>query len=246
MTDARLAIYILDDLLKQGRLSRTPNQEEVFAFADFITKTLNKRVIDSRIKKIKESVAIDSFLTSNGLSKVTDGLYFGLINDNWNYGRSQEWETGNSWDFGITSSFNYQNLFYKRIDTTSITKNWNRLNEYRIGLSAGFSSSWISGLKWIRGYEIRGAFNVYEYDSSGYFGNYNYRSFSGNVNYFIKFIPNTRTDITCRSGASISKYNNKGVSDNMQINPFISGSCNYYFSERIRFSYQCWSKLWLQ
>ncbi|HSA04226.1 MAG TPA: hypothetical protein P5145_01425, partial [Tenuifilaceae bacterium] len=102
VTDARLAIYILDDLLKQGRLSRTPNEDEVFAFADFITKTLNTRVIDSRIKRIKESVAIDSFLVSNELSTNTDGLYFGLINDNWNYARTQYWYTGSEWYFGLS------------------------------------------------------------------------------------------------------------------------------------------------
>ncbi|BDX38020.1 hypothetical protein CYCD_13750 [Tenuifilaceae bacterium CYCD] len=110
VTDARLAVYILDDLLKQGRLSRTPNEEEVFAFADFITKTLNNRVIDSRIKRIKEYVAIDSFLVSNGLSSKPDGLYFGLINDNWNYARSQAWNTGSEWYVEVAPFLDYMHI----------------------------------------------------------------------------------------------------------------------------------------
>ena len=35
VSDARTAIYILEDLYKQGRLSRILNQEEVFEFANF-------------------------------------------------------------------------------------------------------------------------------------------------------------------------------------------------------------------
>ncbi|NVO11982.1 MAG: hypothetical protein HXX16_18635 [Bacteroidales bacterium] len=235
VTDARLAIYILNDLAKQGRLARTPSQEEVFAFADFITKTLNKRVIDSRIKKIKEYVAVDSFLVSNGLSSKTDGLYFGVINDNWNYGRNQNWETGKAWHIGVSPALNYQNLFYKRIDSSAVSTMRNKLFEYGLGFDAGYSSSWISGLKWTKGYSIRGAFNISKYDSSGHFSEINnHKIITGNANYFITYIPSTRTSITCSSSITFIKQLNKGVNNEMRIIPAISGSCNYYFSEKFR------------
>ncbi|GEM_PF-2041419 len=238
VTDARLAIYILDDLAKQGRLAHNPSQEEVFAFADFITKTLNKRVIDNRIKRIKEYVAIDSFLVSNGLSSKTDGLYFGVINDNWNYGRNQNWQTGKAWHIGISPALNYQNLFYKRIDSTAVSTMRNKLSEYSLGFDAGYGSSWITGLKWIKGYSIRGTFNIFKYDSSGYFSEINnYKIITGNANYFITYIPSTRTSITCSSSITLIKQLNKGVNNEIRIMPSISGSCNYYFSERFRMQF---------
>jgi len=235
VTDAKLAIYILDDLAKQGRLSRTPSEDEVFAFADFITKTLNKRIIDDRIKRIKEFVAVDSFLVSNGLSIKTDGLYFGLINDNWNYGRLQFWSTGSLWHIGVSPTYNYQNNFSRRIDSSSISKNWNRLNQYGVSFDAGYSSSWISGLKWINGYSINASFNVFKLDSTGYFYDiYNYKSLTGNASYNISYIPSTRTTISFNAGVMFSKNFYNAKSDELLIKPLISGSCNYYFSEKLR------------
>jgi hypothetical protein len=82
VSDARLALYILDDLNKFNRLSKIPTQEEVFEFADFLTKEFNKRIIDDRIKQIEQSMAIDSFLISKGWVSKNDGLFFGLVKDN--------------------------------------------------------------------------------------------------------------------------------------------------------------------
>jgi len=235
VTDARLAIYILDDLSKQGRLSKTPSQEEVFAFADFITKTLNKRVIDSRIKRIQEFVAVDSFLVSNGLSNKTDGLYFGLINDNWNYGRLQYWGTGSLWHFGVSPSFDYQNYFSRSVNNSIVSKEWSRLNQYGISIDAGYTTSWISGIKWINGYDINASFNILKLDSTGYYYDvHNYKSITGYATYNVSYIPNTRTTLTCSAGITFEKDINKGTNDELQINPLISGSCNYYFSEKLR------------
>lgn len=235
VSDARLAIYIFDDLTKQGRLSRIPSQEEVFAFADFITKTLNKRVIDNRIKKIKEFVAVDSFLVSNGLSTKTDGLYFALINDNWNYSRLQNWVTGSSWSLGVTPSLNYQTSHIKRTDTTAVSTDWERLNEYGFSIDAEYGSSRISGLKWIKGYDIRASFNIFNFDSSGYFEDIiNHKSITTSASYIIKYLPNTRTSIICNAGITLNKNLNKGRFDELEIRPSISGACYYYFSEKLR------------
>lgn len=235
VTDARLAIYILDDLLKQGRLSRTPSENEVFAFADFINKTLNTRVIDSRIKRIKESVAIDSFLVSQKLSTNTDGLYFGLINDNWNYARTQYWDTGSEWYFGLSPFINYSNRFNK-LTQEDVTKTRSELSEYGLSFDAGYSSRWINGLKWINGYNLNASFNIFKYDTVGsYYNGYrNYKSISGMINYFTTYLPNTRTSITGSAGLEATKYLGDNVYDELIIKPNISGNCNYYFSEKLR------------
>jgi len=236
VTDARVAVYILDDLLKQGRLSRTPKDEEVFAFADFITKTLNKRVIDSRIKRIKEYVAIDSFLVSSGLSTKTVGLYFGLINDNCNYARLQSWETGSEWHVGISPFINYTNKFEKATDVGYVTKSRNELSEYGLSFDAGYNSSWISGLKWQQGYSVNASFGIYKYDTVGtYFQVNEYKVISGDAGYHISYIPSTRTSLTGQSGVSVYKYLYDDINNKLQVSPYLLGTCNYYFSEKLRF-----------
>ena len=235
VTDARLAIYILDDLLKQGRLLRTPSENEVFAFADFINKTLNTRVIDSRIKKIKEFVAIDSFLVSNDLSSNTDGLYFGLINDNWTYARTQYWDTGSEWYIGLSPFLNYSNRFNK-LTQGNVSKTRSELSEYGMSFDAGYSSKWIKGLKWINGYNLNDSFNIFRYDTIGsYYNGYsNCKSISGMINYFTTYVPNTRTSITGSAGLEATKYLDDNVYDKLIVKPNISGNCNYYFSEKLR------------
>lgn len=235
VTDARLAIYIMDDLLKQGRLSRTPSEAEVFAFADFITKTLNERVIDSRIKRIKEYVAIDSFLLSNGLSTKTDGLYFGLLDDNWNYARSQSWNTGSEWFVGVSPFLNYVNRFNK-LTQGYVAKTRDELSEYGVSFNAGYRSTWISGLKWMEGYSVEGSFNIFRYDTVGsYYGGYsNCKSITGNARYYASYIPSTRTIITGGAGIELTKYIGDEVYDELLITPNIFGECSYYFSEKLR------------
>lgn len=235
-TDARLAIYILDDLLKKGRLSHTPSEDEVFAFADFITKTLNKRVTDYRIKRINEYVAIDSFLVSNGLANKTDGLYFGLIDDNWNYARAQTWSTGSELYFEVVPILNYFNRFDK-LTQLSVTKTRSELMEYGLGINAGYRSAWISGLKWQQGYSVNGSFNIFKYDTVGnYYSRHNYKNLTGNANYYVSYIPNTRTVISGGVNISAIKYLSDDYNNRLAVYSGFSGNCNYYFSEKLNLS----------
>lgn len=152
ITDARQAIYILDDLNKNGRLTHQPTQEEAFEFADFITKVLNKRVIDSREKRIEEYTLVDSFLVSKGLITKQDGRYFGVLNDNWNYARNQSWLTGSKLYFGVVSQLNDMHRFYKETEVDFPLweeKYTQEIMNKRIGLEAGYEANWIKGLKWI-------------------------------------------------------------------------------------------------
>ena len=52
--DARLAVYILDDLRKAGKLAKEPSEEEIYQVAQFISQLRNERFFDSREKKIWE------------------------------------------------------------------------------------------------------------------------------------------------------------------------------------------------
>jgi len=235
VTDARLAIYILDDLIKHGRLSRTPSEKEVFEFADFITKTLNKRVIDDRIKQIMEYVAVDSFLVAKELTTKSDGLYFGLINDNWKYARLQDWSTGKTIYLEISPSLSYYNSLNK-VDEYNviITDQTFEHTNYGIGINLGYDSYWIKGLKRKDGFRVNSSFNLF-WNHQVPNATKSYQSLLANIGYERSYIPNTRTYITASTLLFAGKYFNYDYY-NIIINPTISGSCNYYFSEKIRLS----------
>jgi hypothetical protein len=48
-----------------------------------ISAEKNKRIFDTRIKKIEEIKAVDSFLQAKGLVSAGDATYFTLLDDNW-------------------------------------------------------------------------------------------------------------------------------------------------------------------
>ena len=115
--NARLAVYILDDLQKAGDLTRIPEKEDVLAFASFITETKNQRYFDSRIRKIADITAIDSFLIVKGLKGQSDASYYTLINDNWDYAAGPSRSSGRRFSIGLVPGlgtlFN-EWMFYNR------------------------------------------------------------------------------------------------------------------------------------
>jgi len=236
VADARLAIYILEDLANNGRLTKTPSEEEVFKFADFINEVLNHRIIDSRIKRIQEYTAIDSFLVSNEYVTKTDGLYFGLVNDNWNYARGNTWETGNIWNIRIAPFANLDKRFIKQTEYGIATKQVNEVTEYGLNIGAEYSSRWINGLNWQSGYNLNSSFNVFRYDTIGtaFYGT-NYKNIVLSAQYFKAYIPNTRTYLRVSTGIIAQKDFHEEKSDEIFINPFVSGQCSYYFSQKLRF-----------
>ena len=235
VTDARLAIYIIDDLQKAGRLSRSLTQEEVFTFADYITSTLNKRVIDSRIKRIKEFVAIDSFLVANGLTTQTDGLYFGLLSDNWNYARTQTWETGSLGEVSVSPIFNYTNNFTRDNINDIISRTREEITYYGISFMASYSATKVIGLKWQRGWEANGTFNYKKSEISGNNTLSDQKELIANAIIYADYLPNTRTSIRAQSGIALSKFFEDSSNDQIRISPYLLGRCNYYLSEKIRF-----------
>ena len=66
--DARQAIYILENLDKQGVLNRKLTTEEIHAFAQTTTTVKNKRFLDARLRMIDEITTVDSVLVNWGFS----------------------------------------------------------------------------------------------------------------------------------------------------------------------------------
>jgi hypothetical protein len=99
--DARLAVYILQDLQKISGLSRIPDQVEILEFARLISQTKSKRFFDSRDKLIWEMETIDKFLKSKNILKGTDAAYFTRLYDNWLYSYGPVRESGRRFSAGL-------------------------------------------------------------------------------------------------------------------------------------------------
>lgn len=76
--DARLAIYILEELNKAGKISEIPGDVVVLEMAREISRIKRERFFDTRLRKIKELMVIDSFLVANKLISAND-LVPGLL-----------------------------------------------------------------------------------------------------------------------------------------------------------------------
>jgi hypothetical protein len=88
VTDARQALYILDDLVAQGCLNRKPSRREIIDLAELITQLKNERIFDSREKMSHSLQVIDAWLTENSLLREGGAEYFTLLFDNWLHGAS--------------------------------------------------------------------------------------------------------------------------------------------------------------
>ncbi|MBM3421265.1 MAG: hypothetical protein FJY11_09035 [Bacteroidetes bacterium] len=101
MQDARLAIYILEDLHKAGKIEALPSDEVVIEMAREISSIKRKRILDSRLRKIEELMVIDAFLKDKGIVAETDMEYAALINDNWDYSSGPERLSGYNLSAGL-------------------------------------------------------------------------------------------------------------------------------------------------
>jgi len=107
VTDARQAIYILDELNKKRLLKKDLSQDEIFKFAQGISKVKNKRFFDARLRKIEEITTVDSLLSEYIYSQ--NAAYFTTLNDMWEYGAINERKSGQRFEMSLSSPIYYHN-----------------------------------------------------------------------------------------------------------------------------------------
>jgi hypothetical protein len=103
--DARQAIYILEGLKKQNNLSREMTNEDVFRFAQLISKIKNKRYLDARLRKIVELETIDQYLDSNNMVSESNINYFTTLSDFWDYGDLIHRNSGTRLSFALIPGY---------------------------------------------------------------------------------------------------------------------------------------------
>ncbi|QGY46274.1 hypothetical protein GM418_22200 [Maribellus comscasis] len=255
VNDLRKAIYIFEDLLKNDRLTRLPNENEILQVTDKIAQLRNQRFFDSRLRSIYEIKSLDSLLGNLGLTDEMDATYFTSLNDMWLNGnesihsgtRIQFSVSGKLLcDFGKTRIENYVPDSEMIVNENS-TKYYNNL----WGLELLFDSYKPIGLNWQRYFSTNFYYNKYypDMNENPLAGNYNV--LIGSFIYGYSWFLNTRTSAYLGSNGQFNFFdylkNDENHYDSNNAYCSLSGNLSYYFSPRLRASffmavYYSWSE----
>jgi len=148
--DARMALYLIEDLHRLNRDKRPASDEDVLELAKLITSLKYKRFFDNRLRKIAEITAIDSFMQQKGIVSSSDATYFTSLNDNWVY-------ANNPIEITAIDSFMQQKGIVNSSDATyftSLNDNWDYANNpvrnsgWRIytGIEGSYNYNYSNGL----------------------------------------------------------------------------------------------------
>jgi hypothetical protein len=204
--DARLAIYILDELKKEGRILNQPDEKKILELAGEISKIKKKRFFDSRIRRIEEMQAIDSFLIANNIVSSNDIVYFTRLSDQWDYAYGPERNSGFSVNFGFNNKFNVSRDWTESIsDGNDPVSSLFKMNEFTVGAfgmmhySKPLSLRWQSDLSLRLPYDFlmtRDPRNIADDEND-----YNTHRIKPALDYSIRYLPNSRTSVGLSAGA---------------------------------------------
>lgn len=256
--DARLAVYILDDLRKHHRLSRNPTDEEILEFSKRITQVKNKRFFDARIREIEEISTVDSFLVAANLITRSDAAYFTTLNDNWVNASAPARRSGLRYSFGLTPSGLWSQDIDKANSSVPIYANSNSThNQKEIGIAGDILVDYNKpiDLKWQLdgglniGYYIYRMKDSYDYHdgSSISSDNTHHKDLSGTLFITLGYYPNSRTYFSGTTGLQSGYYESERIDPanynryTKALAPYLSFSGYYYISERLRLmaNYYC-------
>jgi hypothetical protein len=248
--DARLAIYILEELQKAGRISRVPGGEELMEFSRLISTMKNERYFDYRIKKMEEIEKVDSFLQAKGIITLADARYFTIVNDNWDYAQGPIRESGKRLSGGLIPSYSYYysnlNTTYSNPDDTSGQKN--KIRVIGIGMQGQYKIEKPVNLHWQRSFLVKLSYgyfrNMYStqiVEESENKSNSDLLVMEAGINYGMGFYPNSRTDISGQVSLDFQHSNRLESEDRPNaksngniLTPDFSLVLHYYISPQVR------------
>lgn len=256
--DAVLSMYVLDDLQKLNRVKHIATDEEITTLAQLISTLKHKRFFDTRLQKIAEITAIDSFLQKNGITGTADASYYTSLTDDWNYANNPVRYSGHRFYTGLEGGYTYSSSYNqnKEMINDSITYDKTNTNydKFVFGV-AGVNFEKPVNIKWQRSASIKTTIGVFLHknstidkansgvDSHNYFGSI--PSLKLAADYGFGFYPNSRTWLTFKwwllSGWDKGKVGrlNKNMSDSQNSFYTYTGPqfhAYYYLSERLRLS----------
>lgn len=237
--DAQMALYILNDLRAQGLLSAPVTPATVNSFAQLITDINNKRVFDTRRRRIYELTRIDSFLQSSGLAGKTDIRHFTTVNDNWAFAINPYRQAGTAWFVRLKPAVSYSGENYdERFTAGGFSQSKSSRFTLALTPETGIEKYVPLSLKWqinegaSLAYEVGRSKSRYKLVSSAGATETDYTDegwaaqFTGfwGAGYF----PNTRTQLTGNLLTRVTYYQDRTVA----VTPEFDLSANYFIGYR--------------
>ena len=254
--DARQAIYILDELSKKGVLTRPMSDEEIFQFAQQISRVKNKRFLDARLHLIDEITIIDSILVSNNLLNKSDARYFTSLYDNWQYGALFSRKSGQSFEIKFTPSYKWNYIKFNQTEPTfdrwinqnNMTGNLSFIYIYEKPVNLNWQHSVLASLNGSTTFnsslnQLGDPNNYYGSTYNGTLDGLDYKTVNLSGSYTLGFYPRTRTYFNASLRQSFLLSYNKEINNtsNSWNKSFYSTtslnfSAYYYLSQQLRLS----------
>lgn len=244
--DAQMALFILNDLKDEGLITSLPNAELVNEFSQLITEINNRRVFDSRKRRIYELTQIDKFLREKGIASTTDIRHFTIINDNWALAFNPYRRSGSSWSLNLKP---FAQIGKSKQTTTASnfkTTNESEVKLFGFGPNLSYDNQKPINLKWQRGFGASLSWqlarseqkNKYVSGNTSQENNLNTNQQLADFNafYAIGFYPNNRTLLNASLGidAVKQKYTSGLAGDQISLHPSFIFSTDYFISYKTR------------
>jgi|GEM_PF-1860340 len=249
LRDARMAVYIMDQLSRNGKLNRKPTDEEILDFARLIAEIKNERFFDARLRRVYEMTRLDSFLRENDLAGKQDIGYYTTMNDYWRYANNPYRGSGSRFSIGIDPSYVSNYSFDETREPGDNNKNistWRRI-EIKVRLRYAYEKP--HNLYWQSSFRGNAAFGrEWRRRESVISENIRHRGnqvFNSNVNYNLRWYPDSRTWFKFNIGGSYEQefhpdkqyedfreFLDWGDNTNFNVHSGVSGY--FYLSPQVR------------
>lgn len=244
VTDARQAIYILENLNRRGVMKRKLSNDEILTLAKVIAQVKNKRFLDSRIRMIEEISTVDSFFVENDLLNSNGAPYFTTLYDYWMYGDRFERLSGLVIEGKLTPGFrHYYSRSHEDGDGWTGSEWKNKMNSPSIRGSVSLTYENPVNLFWQQsGYiELYGNYSKDFYKESDFYdNNHLYGGLTGSYKW--GYYPTSRTNINWGVDESIMLSRSKDDVEEAEVYSYFATNTRlffetyYYFSPQLRLS----------
>ncbi len=240
--DARQAVYILSALTDKNRMARTLNEDEIFDFAKVISSVKNKRHLDSRLRKIEEITAVDSFLVKKSLKSGSDATYFSTLNDMWEYGALANRKSGQILQLSANPGFTSKNEdTYYEFNNNLTVKNENTILSGMVQLKYQYEKP--TNLYWQHSI-VANIQYTYTDENELHLSSTENKFWKNNVNatgeYTLGYYPNTRTyftgTISANSMFESSDMEGQSINYIRKNQAILTLQMFYFFSPRLKLS----------
>lgn len=197
VTDARQAVYILENLEERGAMARHLSDAEVHEFAQVISAIKNKRFFDSRRHTIEEISTVTRYLQERGYLSKEDVDYYTTLYDYWLYGGLHQRLSGFQTEVEVQPGY--------RREKTNLSSN-NETDAYQLNARIGLQYEKPANLYWQHSAAASFGYQYAKMDwHDSFYDKTNMHTEHLNLSYYIGYYPNSRTHLRL------------GVEENLQV-----------------------------